>query len=134
MNLKSIFNLLFALTISTFTLIYSCSSPDTTNSVNEVADTINYVEKEIRLKEEKIEEEVEVGLEEEAVTELAIYKGSWFEIQYPINFIAYPNEQIDKFEDYTFVKTDEAHFLSPDRSVEFFVYLLMFNIYLPTNF
>lgn len=40
-----------------------------------------------------------------------LYKGLWFDIEYPQNFSARPA-----------VQTDEAYFLSPDGTVEFFVF------------
>ncbi|MFA7314383.1 MAG: hypothetical protein WC025_00425 [Candidatus Magasanikbacteria bacterium] len=42
---------------------------------------------------------------------VTLYKGLWFDIQYPQNFNATPTTQ-----------TDEAYFLSPEGNVEFFVY------------
>ncbi|PIY93563.1 MAG: hypothetical protein COY69_01025 [Candidatus Magasanikbacteria bacterium CG_4_10_14_0_8_um_filter_32_14] len=43
--------------------------------------------------------------------DITLYKGLWFDIEYPQNFSAKPT-----------IKTDEAYFLSPDGTVEFFVY------------
>lgn len=106
------------LILSFTSLLIACSAPTPIEHDPSLEDdTINYIQKEINLNGEEFEEK-----EDDVLTELAVYKDSWFEIQYPINFTAYPNEPIDKFENYEFVKTDEAHFLSANGSVEFFVY------------
>ena len=49
------------------------------------------------------------------------YKGNWFDISYPYNFISSPSSPIIDRETYKFVDTDEAYFLSADGTVEFFV-------------
>lgn len=50
------------------------------------------------------------------------FMGNWFEIYYPKDFSANPTEPLQVWEDISYVETDEAFFLSPDQSVEFFVY------------
>jgi len=51
-----------------------------------------------------------------------LYKGSWFDIQYPSNFSPKPVSPINTFNNANNIITDEATFISPDKSVEFFVY------------
>lgn len=48
-------------------------------------------------------------------TQTRDYRGAWFKISYPTNFT--PN-----FSDAEASKSDEVYFISPDSSVEFFVY------------
>ena len=57
-----------------------------------------------------ITEKVETQIIPETATRT--FRGSWFDIEYPENFTARP----------TALTTDEAYFLSPDGTVEFFVY------------
>lgn len=98
------------------TLIVSCnSSTDSSQEVNTEDDTINYIQKEIDLNEtDELEEKEEV--------ELSVFKGNWFDISYPSNFNSRPTQPLVEAEDYSFIETDEAFFLSPDEQVEFFVY------------
>ena len=58
----------------------------------------------------------------EAPVQMATFSGSWFQVEYPNDFIASPTSPIDVFGDYEFVETDEARFTSPDGTVEFFVF------------
>jgi hypothetical protein len=58
-----------------------------------------------------------------------IYRGSWFKIEYPKEFIANPVSPIDSYRDYSgkengikYIQTDEARFTSPDKAIEFFVF------------
>ncbi|MFC1600058.1 hypothetical protein ACFL3T_03465 [Patescibacteria group bacterium] len=51
-----------------------------------------------------------------------LYRGSYFDIKYPREFIAKPTEPTTDFNGKTYVQTDEAYFSSPDGAVEFFVY------------
>jgi hypothetical protein len=48
-----------------------------------------------------------------------VYKGNFFDIQYPKNFRPSPSLKGLKADD---PKPDSARFLSPDKSVEFFIY------------
>lgn len=59
-------------------------------------------------KQEKNEVSTKVAQTQVGTT---LYRGSWFDIEYPQNFTARPT-----------VPTDEAYFTSPDGTVEFFVY------------
>lgn len=52
---------------------------------------------------------------------VAYYRGFYFEIAYPKNFIAKPLEPVSQYDGFV-VETDEAYFGSPDGAVEFFVY------------
>lgn len=79
-------------------------------------------------KEDKIDEAVKEPLpKEQGVT---LYKGSWFDVYYPSNFIAKPTKPISISTDIKIpgvaprseVITDEAYFVSNDGSVEFFVF------------
>lgn len=54
--------------------------------------------------------------------EVTLYKGDWFDISYPKDFTASPTTPQRVYNGITQVDTDEARFLSPDKSVEFFVY------------
>lgn len=50
------------------------------------------------------------------------YNGSWFSIAYPEEFTPSPTTPVDHYDQYEFVETDEARFVSADGEVEFFVY------------
>ena len=58
----------------------------------------------------------------ELTSEIKQFKGNWFDIEYPANFMATPSKPIISEEEITYVETDEAYFESPDGEVEFFVY------------
>lgn len=51
-----------------------------------------------------------------------LFRGYYFDIKYPREFIAKPVEPTVDYNRKTFVQTDEAYFSSPDGTVEFFVY------------
>ncbi|MBI4835971.1 MAG: hypothetical protein HY817_01800 [Candidatus Abawacabacteria bacterium] len=53
---------------------------------------------------------------------VTLYRGSWFDIKYPSNFIPRPTSPTNKTNAITSVQTDEAYFTSPDSTVEFFVF------------
>jgi hypothetical protein len=53
---------------------------------------------------------------------VSVYRGAWFDIEYPSDFSAAPNEPLIKHDDRSFVQTDEALFTSSDKTVQFFVY------------
>lgn len=63
---------------------------------------------------------------EEAMSEPSsktiVFNGSWFSVSYPDNFKASPLSPKQKMDNYAYVETDEATFVSPDGTVEFFVY------------
>lgn len=50
------------------------------------------------------------------------YRGSWFAVKYPKGFTASPVSPSEMYEGKEHVTTDEARFLSSDKSVEFFIY------------
>ncbi len=52
--------------------------------------------------------------------ETSLYSGSWFDIQYPVDFTPTPTEPRQDESDT--VQTDEAYFASPEGDVVFFVY------------
>lgn len=55
--------------------------------------------------------------------EKSLYRGLWFDIKYPENFTATPNSPSFLAENQDVrIKTNEARFLSPDGTVEFFVF------------
>lgn len=55
--------------------------------------------------------------------EKSLYRGFWFDIKYPQNFSATPNSPSYVAENQDVrIKTNEARFLSPDGTVEFFVF------------
>ena len=96
----------------------ACNSAETSShEANEEDDTLNYIQKEIDLNNLDEESEVQEG----SIEELKTYKGNWFDISYPYNFISSPSSPIIDRETYKFVDTDEAYFLSADGTVEFFV-------------
>ena len=47
---------------------------------------------------------------------VTIYRGSWFDIEYPKNFTARPTGPTTVINGNSFIQTDEAYFESPDRS------------------
>lgn len=51
-----------------------------------------------------------------------LYKGYWFDIEYPETFTARPLEPINYHEGVRMILTDQAYFTSPDGEVEFYVY------------
>lgn len=54
--------------------------------------------------------------------EVLLYRGEWFDIQYPSSFTTSPIEPVHEIDGVTFVATNEAYFTSPDGDVEFFVF------------
>ncbi len=55
-------------------------------------------------------------------TETKLYRGSWFDVQIPSNFIANPTTPTTVYNAEEYIQTDEARFSSPDNSIEFFVF------------
>lgn len=51
-----------------------------------------------------------------------LYRGSWFDIEYPKEFTATPLSPITKYKGDEYIQSDEARFISPDGSVEFFIF------------
>lgn len=51
-----------------------------------------------------------------------LYRGTWFDIEYPETFTASPTSPSTETSRGPFVETDEATFTSPNGDVEFFVY------------
>ncbi|MFT5820801.1 MAG: hypothetical protein ACI8ZM_002049 [Crocinitomix sp.] len=104
----------FILIFSALLLFVSCNSKDNNRSIGEItaqdSDTI-------------IEIVDPASLE---ITdwdgEYKIYKGNYFSIEYPSNFLAAPNGPVNFFDDYEVIETDEATFTSSNGAVEFFVY------------
>ena len=54
--------------------------------------------------------------------EVLLYRGAWFDIEYPSSFVVSPTEPVYESDGVAFVGTDEAYFTSPDGAVEFFVF------------
>ena len=61
--------------------------------------------------ESEKQEKNEVTIKVEPRVGTTLYRGTWFDIEYPQNFTARPT-----------TPKDEAYFISPDGTVEFFVY------------
>ena len=53
---------------------------------------------------------------------VSVYRGAWFDIEYPSDFSAAPAGPLSTHDDRSFVQTDEAVFTSSDNTVQFFVY------------
>jgi hypothetical protein len=62
-----------------------------------------------------------------SVSGTLLYRGEWFDIEYPDTFTAQPLAPARELNGGIDVVTDEASFLSPNGSVEFFVYSPMWN-------
>ena len=60
--------------------------------------------------------------EEETSDETKLYKGTYFDVTYPAAFAAKPSAPTSTMNGINHVMTDEAYFLSPDETVEFFVF------------
>ncbi len=58
----------------------------------------------------------------EPSAELSLYKGYWFDIEYPSDFDFEPKELVNYHEGVRMILTDQAWFTSPDGEVEFYVY------------
>lgn len=71
---------------------------------------------------QQTQEQVTVNNSEQLQIDFTLFKGSWFDIKYPQNFIAKPNASTIIDNEQTYIDTDEAYFTSPDKTVEFFVY------------
>lgn len=65
---------------------------------------------------------IQQGANPELIKNLVLYRGSWFDIQYPQEFTARPIYPTNVYNGKTSVLTDEAYFMSPDKTVEFFVF------------
>lgn len=85
---------------------------------NEETDLLNPKERELIVDEKKIQQTIVL----DTIQAFEIYYGNWFSIEYPATFTANPTEPVATFDNYSFVETDEANFLSPDGAIEFFVY------------
>lgn len=59
---------------------------------------------------------------EPAQADTAYFRGRYFTVAYPENFEFWPTAPTTVFNGKTFVQTDEAFFISPDETVDFFVY------------
>ena len=51
-----------------------------------------------------------------------VFKGSWFDVKYPANFIPRPISPAGTRNGQATIVTDEAYFASPDEAVEFYVF------------
>lgn len=78
--------------------------PQTTESIRSTRDSIS------------------VQVNPEAPVQSAVFSGTWFQIDYPENFVPSPTFPTGTYGDYHFVSTDEARFTSPDSTVEFFIF------------
>jgi hypothetical protein len=105
------FHVLFLL----FVLIGSACETKTAskNSKNEVKDTTN--NSSVNVKDTATYSSI-------SVNGLSLYRGSYFEIQYPSSFTPNPKSPITKYNGNIYVTTDEATFTSPNGDVEFFVF------------
>jgi len=95
-------------------LLWSCQTEVTESNDAEQTDTdtiINVVN--------DADIQTETG---DLLNQMKMYKGSWFDIEYPTSFTAIPTEPIIDKNEISYVETDEAFFQSPDQEVEFFVY------------
>jgi len=88
----------------------------------EIPEEVSELENQPVLEVEK--ETVEEEREEVASTtgETILFIGSWFDIEYPEDFTASPTEPSAVRSEILRTLTDEAKFLSPDETVEFFVF------------
>ncbi|MBP9732318.1 MAG: hypothetical protein KBD29_02575 [Candidatus Magasanikbacteria bacterium] len=70
------------------------------------------------------ETEKEKNVDRVEVSELnsSLYRGYYFDIEYPSDFVPSPLSPTTMYEGVEYKQTDEALFLSPDESVEFFVF------------
>jgi hypothetical protein len=57
-----------------------------------------------------------------SATKMVLYHGSWFDIRYPEHFIFSPTIPVHFTNGNTIIETDEATFVSPDKTVEFFIF------------
>lgn len=103
-----------------FFLVASCSeSTETDTPTNdETSSSQNSIESEVP---ERVKRDSAESLRS-YTDRLKDFKGNWFKVEYPSQFQASPLSPIEKTNDYEFVATDEATFVSPDGSIEFFVY------------
>ncbi|MDD4995560.1 MAG: hypothetical protein PHW53_03805 [Patescibacteria group bacterium] len=56
------------------------------------------------------------------ISDVTLYRGTWFDIEYPNGFTPSPTTPTEIREGATYVQTDEARFVSPDGTIEFFVF------------
>lgn len=74
---------------------------------------------EVPIKQGKVEPSGEAEFAKEG---LNLYRGYYFDIEYPEDFEVSPTLPTVDYNGETYVQTDEAYFTSPDGTVEFFVY------------
>lgn len=71
---------------------------------------------------EKLPEEQKESEKASSFINTKLYRGLWFDIEYPANFTSSPALPLETFNDIKFVRTDEAYFSDPNNEVEFYVY------------
>ncbi len=110
----------FTLTLLTLALL-SCSGESSKN-----AETTTPKEEPAAANAPTTDRSARGSVPEEAMIEPSsktiAFNGSWFSVSYPDNFKASPLSPKQKMDNYAYVETDEATFVSPDGTVEFFVY------------
>lgn len=98
---------------------FGCGSPFDRSTL---PPSVQELQKQDVPKHEKQEKTESIAAKEASSASVSLYRGTWFDVEYPSNFTAHPIRPKEKFDTVDYVATDEAYFLSPDQSVEFFVY------------
>lgn len=99
------------LILSTFILSTGCQNPISTPVIPSMPNAVTELQGQSITQNEK---QKSTSTQPKSITQsdIILYRGSWFEIQYPKEFIATPSSG----------ETDEAKFFLPDGSIEFFVF------------
>ena len=108
--------------LSAFILLGAGYQQKTQKEVTLLTTTVKEHQNQIAIESErKVKSEVITQAEQVKVGSTP-YRGSWFDIEYPQNFIARPTTPTNVDNTITHIVTDEAYFTSPDEAVDFFVY------------
>lgn len=101
-------------------MLLSCSNDSADISAQDLEDKSK--ELDTRATDRVSRDEISADSTESTSAQTVSYNGEWFTVKYPSNFHASPLAPTRKMDAYTYVETDEATFVSPDGTVEFFIY------------
>ena len=107
--------------LSVFLLLGAGCQQQTQEQVTSLPPAVEELQTQTVPESEK-QEKSEVTIQTEPQVGTTLYRGSWFDIEYPQNFTARPTTPTNVYNTVTHVLTDEVYFTSPDGTVEFFVY------------
>jgi len=99
-----------------------CQTQQTQEQVTSLPPAIKELQTQTVPESEKQEKSETTITSEPTQVGTTLYRGTWFDIEYPQNFTARPTTPTNVYNNISHVSTDEAYFNSPEGTVEFFVY------------